>query len=141
NPVCCAAGRAVLGQLRDGKLARAAAELGARLSDDLRSYARSGRPGAAYVGDVRGRGLALGVELVDPLTREPDAKLTAKAVYRGWHLGVVAYPVRDNVIELTPALTITAPELDRAVELLTRAIDDAASGYVTDEEIAHYTGW
>lgn len=141
NPVCCAAGRAVLGQLRDGKLARAAAQHGARLGDQLRSYAGSGRPGADRVGDVRGRGLALGVELVDPLTRARDGNLTAKAVYRGWQLGVIAYPVRDNVIELTPPLTITVAELDRAVQLLTRAIDDAALGNVTDEEIAHYTGW
>lgn len=140
NPVSCAAGRAVLGLLRDGSLAQAAAKRGAQLLRGLQEYAVSDRAGAAHVGDVRGRGLALGVELVDADGR-PDPALTAKAVFAGWRLGVVAYPVRDNVIELTPALTIGEDEVETAVRLLGDAIDSAAAGEVSDEDVVPYGGW
>lgn len=141
NPISCAAGRAVLGVLRDGTLAEAAKERGGQLRAGLEEYAASDRPGARHVGDVRGRGLALGVELVEPGTRDPAAALTAQAVFALWQLGGIAYPVRDNVIEITPALTITAREVDRAVGLLAGAIDAAASGEVSEEDVAPFSGW
>ncbi|WP_281966271.1 aspartate aminotransferase family protein [Serinicoccus marinus] len=141
NPVSCAAGRAVLGLLRDGTLARSAIELGERMTDGLRRYAASDRPGAENVGDVRGRGLALGVELVHEGTLGPAPALTAKTVMAAWRLGAVVYPVRDNVLEITPPLVITPEEADRGVNLLTRAIDAAVGGEVTDEDVAAYSGW
>ncbi len=141
NAVSCAAGRAVVGLVRDGRWTRAAAERGEQLVSAWEAYRASGRPGAARVGDVRGLGLACGVELVRPGTREPDADLTAKTLYRGWHLGVIAYPVRDNVIELTPPLVIGADELDTALALLMQALDDAVGGVVTDEDVAAFSGW
>lgn len=141
NPASCAAGRAVLSVLRDGALATAAQARGAQLRAGLEGYAASARPGAVHVGDVRGRGLALGVELVRPGTREPAADLTAQAVFALWRLGGIAYPVRDNVIEITPALTISEAEVDHAVELLARAIDAAASDQVSEEDVAPFSGW
>lgn len=141
NPVSCAAGRAVLGLLRDGSLARSGIELGERMTEGLRRYATSDRPGAENVGDVRGRGLAMGVELVHEGTRDPAPALTAKTVMAAWRLGVVVYPVRDNVLEITPPLVITAEEADRGVDLLTLAIDAAVGGEVTDEDVEAYSGW
>ncbi|GAA1799252.1 aspartate aminotransferase family protein [Agromyces neolithicus] len=142
NPISCAAGRAVLEIVRDGAATRNAHERGARLRALLDEYARGSRPGARRVGDVRGRGLAIGVELVlDRASKAPDADLAAKAAYRAWELGAVAYPVRGNVIELTPPLTISADRVDSAVEMLTRAIDDAVAGAVTDEQVAPFQGW
>lgn len=141
NPVSCAAGRAVLGLLRDGSLGRAVVARGEQLRTGLEAYAGSGRPGAAWVGDVRGRGLALGVELVEPGSREPAAELTSKAVFALWRLGAIAYPVRDNVIELTPPLTISEAEVSQAVTLLSEAVDAAADGLVSDEDVAPYSGW
>lgn len=142
NPVSCAAGRAVLRILRDTAVIRNAADRGEQLRSLLEIYARGGRPGARRIGDVRGRGLSLGVELVcDRASLEPDADLTAKVAYRLWQLGAVAYPVRGNVLELTPPLTITASAIDRAGELITQAIDDAVEGAVSDEMIAAFQGW
>ena len=142
NPISCAAGRAVLALVRDGAATRNAGERGAQLRALLEGYARSGRPGAARVGDVRGLGLSLGVELVAGRgDRAPDAVLTAKAAYRAWELGAVAYPVRGNVLELTPALTISAAAVERAGAILAQAIDDAVAGAVSDEQIAPYSGW
>lgn len=140
NAVSCAAARAVLELLRDGSLTRAAADRGAQLSSLLRTWASSAAPGAERVGEVRGRGLSIGIELVDT-DEQPDDELTAMAVYRAWHLGAVAYPVRGNVIEVTPPLTITEEEVEEAARILARAIAEAAGGAVSREEIAPYAGW
>ena len=139
NPVCAAAGRAVLATIVGDGLADRAAGIGALLSDSLRGLA--GSPGADRIGDVRGRGLAIGVELVDPATGERDPRLAAQVVYRAWELGAVVYYVGGNVLEITPPLVLEEAEAGRAVEILGAAIADAAAGRVDAEEVARYAGW
>lgn len=136
NPICAAVGRAVLKTLVDDDLPAASAAAGARLRAGL------SRLGLEQVGDVRGRGLAIGVELVvDRETKQPDPLLAAKAVYRAFELGAVVYYVGGNVLEVTPPLVISDDEVDRAVDLLGSAIADAAAGKVADETVAPYAGW
>jgi 4-aminobutyrate aminotransferase len=139
NPVCAAAGRAVLATIVGDELPDRAAKIGALLADGLRAL--SGSPGSGRIGDVRGRGLAIGVELVDPDTGERDSRLAAQVVYRAWELGAVVYYVGGNVLEITPPLVLTEAEAGRAVEILGAAIDDAAAGKVNAEEVAKYAGW
>lgn len=141
NPVCCAAARAVLAALADGELAARAVALGDRARARLTDYLASGRPGADRVGDVRGRGLLLGVELVEAGSTEPDAALAAATSFAGWGHGVVAYQVRDNVLEITPPLTIGADQLDLALDRLLDALDAAARGEVDPADLAAYSGW
>ncbi|MBN9619955.1 MAG: aminotransferase class III-fold pyridoxal phosphate-dependent enzyme, partial [Actinobacteria bacterium] len=103
NPICTAAGRAVLRTLAEEQIPDAAAERGAQLLAGLRGFAASGRPGSEFVGDVRGRGLAIGVDLVtDRASRARATDLARKAVYRAWQLGAVVYYVGGNVLEVTP---------------------------------------
>jgi 4-aminobutyrate aminotransferase len=139
NPVCTAAGRAVLATIVGDQLPDRAAKIGALLSDGLRGL--SGSPGSERIGDVRGRGLAIGLELVDPDTGERDSRLAAQVVYRAWELGAVVYYVGGNVLEITPPLVLTEAEASHAVELLGAAIADAAAGKVNAEEVARYAGW
>ncbi|MFF2273997.1 aspartate aminotransferase family protein [Agromyces sp. NPDC058136] len=142
NPISCAAGRAVLEIVRSGVATANARERGEQLKALLSGYAHGSRAGASRVRDVRGRGLSVGVELTaEGASAAADADLTAKVVYRAWQLGAVAYPVRGNVIELTPSLLISAEAIAQAAEILMAAIDDAALGVVSDEEIAPYQGW
>lgn len=142
NPICTAAGRAVLRTLVAERIPDAAAERGAQLLARLREFAASDRPGAEFVGDVRGRGLAVGVDLVtDRASRERATDLARKTVYRAWQLGAVVYYVGGNVLEVTPPLVITADEVDEAAQILTAAIADAAAGLVSDEMVAPYAGW
>lgn len=132
NPACAAAGRAVLRTLAEERLPEAAAAAGERLLAGLRKIDEP------RIGDVRGRGLAIGVDLVaDGTTRDP--KLAQKAVYRAWQLGAVVYYVGGNVLEVTPPLTISDAEVDLAVELLAQAVQEAEQ--VSDEEVAPYAGW
>jgi 4-aminobutyrate aminotransferase len=136
NPVCTAAGRAVLRTLIEDDLPARAKAAGERLRAGLTRLALD------QVGEVRGRGLAIGVELVaDRRTKEPDRMLAAKTVYRAFELGVVVYYVGGNVLEVTPPLVISDDEVDQAVDLLGCAIADAAAGKVADETIAPYAGW
>jgi 4-aminobutyrate aminotransferase len=146
NPVCTAAGRAVLRTLVDEDLPAAAAAAGARLMAGLREIADGSGPGGHSagdrIGDVRGRGLAIGVDLVqDRQSMRRDAALAQKTVYRAWQLGAVVYYVGGNVLEITPPLVITDEEVDRALEVIGQAIGDAVRGLVSDEEVAPYTGW
>jgi 4-aminobutyrate aminotransferase len=134
NPTCAAAGRAVLRTLAEERLPEAAAAAGKRLLAGLRKVA-AGQP---RIGDVRGRGLAIGVDLVaDGVERDPV--LAQKVVYRAWQLGAVVFYVGGNVLEVTPPLTISDAEIDLAVEILAQAVEEADA--VTDEEVAPYAGW
>jgi 4-aminobutyrate aminotransferase len=139
NPVCTAAGRAVLATIVGDRLPEHAAKVGALLADGLRGLA--GSPGSERIGDVRGRGLAIGLELVDPQTGDRDPRLAAQVVYRAWELGAVVYYVGGNVLEITPPLVLTENEASQAVEILGAAIADAAAGKVNAEEVARYAGW
>jgi 4-aminobutyrate aminotransferase len=139
NPVCAAAGRAVLATIVGDRLPERAAAIGGQLADGLRALA--GSPGADRIGDVRGRGLAIGLELVDPQTGDRDPRFAAQVVYRAWELGAVVYYVGGNVLEITPPLVLTEAEAGRAVEILGAAIADAAAGRVNAEEVARYAGW
>ncbi|BCI50989.1 aspartate aminotransferase family protein [Mycolicibacterium litorale] len=139
NPVCTAVGRAVLDTIVTEQLADRAAKTGTLLQDSLRALA--GSPGADRIGDIRGRGLAIGLELVDSATGAPDPRLAAQVVYRAWELGAVVYYVGGNVLEITPPLILTDAEAVRAAEILGAAIADAAAGKVDDEEVAKYAGW
>lgn len=137
NPICTAAARAVLRTLQAESLPERAAAAGERLQAGLRQ-ATADQP---EVGQIRGRGLAIGVDLVEPgsTARRPD--LAAATVYRLWELGAVAFYVGGNVLEITPPLVITDFEVDQAVELLAAAIADAAAGRVDAEAVARYAGW
>jgi len=130
NPVCAAAGSAVLATLVAEDLTERASSLGTRLLDGLRDIASGAGPGgsevAERIGDVRGRGLAIAVDLVrDRTTMTRDPLLAEAVVFRAWELGAVVHHVGGNVLEITPPLVVSASEIDLAVDILGRAISDA----------------
>src|SRR5919112_985260 len=138
NPYSTAVARAVLATYRAEGLVERAAQAGERLRRGLREATAH----LDVVGDVRGRGLAIGVDLVtDRASCGRDAALAARTVYRVWELGGVVFYVGGNVLEVTPPLVITDDEVDRAVELLAQGIEDAAAGQVSDAQVAPYAGW
>ena len=106
NPLACAVGREVLRLLADGRVIEESAELGARAAARLRS---AGHPA---VREVRQRGLWLGIELV------PGAPSAREASKRLMERGVLAKDTHETTLRLAPPLTVTAEELDWALERL-----------------------
>lgn len=140
NPIAASAALAVLRTIRDDRLVEHAGRIGRRLMEGLDALKQK----HALIGDVRGRGLAIGVELVaDRASRTPAKKQTAKTVYRAWELGLCLYYVGldSNVLELTPPLTLSESETDEGLSLLDQALGDVAAGRVPDEKVAAFAGW
>lgn len=139
NPVCSAAGRAVLRIVAEEGLPARARSVGAHLASGLEQLAVR----HPAVGEVRGRGLILGFEMTDPASGRAAPALAAKVSLRAFELGAVLYPVgaTGNVLELTPPLTMSVGDADRALDILDRAVGDVGRGLVSDDSIASFQGW
>src|SRR6516162_7873554 len=117
NPVACAAALAVLDVIEDEGLVASAAEVGGHLLDGLRALQQR----HPVIGDVRGEGLLLGVELVeDPQTRAPAARRAhqvAEAMRdRGILLGTTGSV--GNVLKIRPPLVFQRDHADLLLETL-----------------------
>jgi 4-aminobutyrate aminotransferase len=140
NPVACAAALATLDVIEELNLVAAAGDIGAYLLESLKQLQGQHR----LIGQVRGLGCILGVELVrDRGTREPAANETAKLAYRCYENGLLIFygGLYSNVLELTPPLTLTRADVDRGVDILDRSLTDVEAGRVTDEKLGAYAGW
>ena len=124
NPVAAAAALATIRTMRELDLPAKARAIGETLSTRLHALAAE----APIVGDVRGRGAMMAIELVQPGTTEPNAA-AAKAVvaYCNQH-GVLALScgTYGNVIRLLPPLVITDAQLSDGLDVLTEAVRAAS---------------
>jgi 2,2-dialkylglycine decarboxylase (pyruvate) len=130
DPLAAAVGNTVLDVLEREGMAAQAATKGARLAAGLRELMDR----HAVVGDVRGRGLLQGVELVlDRETRASapalGAAVTARGLELGLHVNVVQLGEMGGVLRIAPALTTTDAELDRGLAILDQAIADVAPAF------------
>ncbi len=119
NPLAAAAALATLEVIdRDGLAARAA-RLGERAMGRLRALAAR----VPLVGDVRGRGLLLGVELVqDRAGRAPADDAADAVLYEALARGLSFKTAMGNVLSLSPPLTVTEEELDLGLGILEQAL-------------------
>lgn len=115
NPVSIAAGRAVLGVIHDEQLQERAARIGAMFLDRLRQVS-AGHP---HVGQIRGAGLYIGLEIVtDPLTQGPSSSLALDAVegLRDRHVLTSVCGAGGNVLKLRPPLVFDEADVEWFVE-------------------------
>ena len=120
NPVCMAAGLAVLDVIDEDGLQENSRVVGGRLKAGLRRLMDS----HAVIGDVRGMGLMLGVELVrDRATKEPARQAAADVMEAAREMGVLIGKggLDGNVLRIKPPMCITADDVDFAVDVLDRA--------------------
>ena len=125
DPLPARVGLAVLAVLARENLAERAREMGGYLKDGLLGLKQR----YEVIGDVRGRGLLLGVELVkDRHGRTPDAALGARITRRCLELGlsmnIVSLPAMGSVWRIAPPLTVSQDEIDLGLSILDQAIGD-----------------
>lgn len=123
DPLPAAVGLKVLEIVqRDGLVARAA-EAGNMLADRLRALQQR----FDCIGDVRGRGLLLGMEIVaDRQSKQPapdlGARITRCCMELGLSMNIVQLPGMGGVFRIAPPLTVSDDEIDLGVDILERAI-------------------
>ncbi|MHB1312186.1 MAG: acetyl ornithine aminotransferase family protein [Gemmatimonadaceae bacterium] len=119
NPVCCAAALATL-DLVEHEYMGNAATVGAYFMDKLRALQ------ARYdcIGEVRGRGLMIGMELVGP-DHVADKRLCDNLITRAYQHGMLLLPCGVSTIRFMPPLLITTGDVDEAMEILEASLVDA----------------
>jgi len=123
DPLPAAAGVAVLDVIAEEGLVERARERGDYLIERLRELEQEHE----QIGEVRGRGLLVGLELVeDAETRRPanelGAAVTAECLVRGLSMNIVRSGSIANCFRLAPPLNVTVDEIDLAVEILDAAL-------------------
>jgi 2,2-dialkylglycine decarboxylase (pyruvate) len=136
DPLVAAVGNTVLDVLEADKLDHRARELGAFLNDGLHKLMARHE----VIGDVRGRGLMQGIELVtDRRTKEGNdargARVTQRSLELGLHLNVVQLPGMGGTFRIAPPLTATRDELELGLSILDQALTD------TDRDIGERIGF
>jgi 4-aminobutyrate aminotransferase len=96
------------------------------------------------IGDVRGLGLMIGVDVVkDKKTKEPDRKTALKIIWRAWEKGLImmTYGKYGNVLRIAPPLTIPEDDLERGLEIIEESVKDVLNGKVPDEVLKYMAAW
>jgi 4-aminobutyrate aminotransferase len=123
NPLSCAAAVAVIEVIREEKLLENANKQGAyalRRLGELKEQSE-------IVGDVRGKGLMIGVELVeDKESKKPAAQKAAQVITRAWKRGVAVVTCGASTIRVAPPLTIQREMLDTALDIVEDTIAEVA---------------
>ncbi len=133
NPVISAAAYATLKIIEEENLLENALKVGnfikKRLLEMKESY--------DVIGDVRGKGLMIGAEIVKPNTKIPDPDLTGKICWRAFELGLIlpSYGMFGNVIRITPPLVITKEIAEKGLEIMEQALKDALAGKVKHKTV------
>jgi 4-aminobutyrate aminotransferase len=115
NPLTCRAALTTLAIIEEEGLVENARRVGAHALERLHDLKRRHR----LIGDARGLGLLMGLELVqDPQTKQPADAAAEEVMYRALERGLSFKTTMGNVLTLTPPLVITEPQMDTALDVL-----------------------
>jgi len=121
NPVACAAGLATLQVIEEENLVESARALGNYALERMREMARR----HLLIGDVRGLGLLMGIELVrDRNTLRRATEEAEQVMYASLRRGLNFKVTMGNILTLTPALIISQAELNQALDILDDCIGE-----------------
>ncbi|WP_048152523.1 leucine/methionine racemase [Palaeococcus ferrophilus] len=138
NPVASRAALAVIEEIEGMDLLRRAEKLGNHAKKRLKGMKEEHE----LIGDVRGKGLMIGVDLVrDRETKERAYDEAKKVVWRAYELGLILAFLQGNVLRIEPPLTIEEEVLDEGLDRLERAIADVEEGKVGDDVLRKIQGW
>ena len=140
NPVVCAAALATLNVIEREGLPEKAVQSGKRAMDRFGEMMER----FEMIGDVRGRGLLIGVDLVkDRKTKEPARAEAMKVCYRAWEKGLImiSFGRFGNVLRIAPPLNIKREELETALMIIEESIEDVVKGRVPDSVLNEMSAW
>lgn len=124
NPLACAAANATLDLVR-GSLVDNAANVGAHFAARLKQLARD----YPCIGEVRGKGLMIGMELVEgDEAKTPARSLCDDVVTRAFHNGLLLLSCGASTVRFMPPLNVSAAEVDEAMDLLKTSLHQALCG-------------
>jgi 4-aminobutyrate aminotransferase len=121
NPVACAAGLATLQVIEEEKLVFHARELGRHALSRMTEMSRR----HSLIGDIRGLGLLLGIELLkNRATLKRAIQESEQVMYSALKKGLNFKITMGNILTLTPSLTISQSEMDSALNILDTCISE-----------------
>ena len=124
NPICCAAALATVELVAGGYVGNAA-KVGEHFLGKLRQLATRHE----VIGQVRGKGLMIGMELVaDRASRKPARELCDALVTRAYHNGLILLSCGQSTVRFMPPLMISAADVDEAVSLVELSLAEAQAG-------------
>jgi 4-aminobutyrate aminotransferase len=121
NPLCCAAALVTL-DLIEREYAANAAKVGAYFMERLREL----QSRHSVIGEVRGKGLMIGMELVsDRTSRKPCQASCGAAINGAFQRGLLLLPCGQSTVRFMPPLNVSVAQVDEAIDLLEAALVDA----------------
>jgi 4-aminobutyrate aminotransferase len=121
NPLACAAALATL-DLVEREYAANAARVGEYFIGRLRELAQR----YECIGDVRGKGLMIGMELIEArATRVPARALTDAVLTRAFHNGLLLLSCGQSTVRFIPPLMVTREQIDEALPMIERSLAEA----------------
>jgi 4-aminobutyrate aminotransferase/(S)-3-amino-2-methylpropionate transaminase len=121
NPLACVAALEVLGLLTEGTMMARAK----KIEERFRAWGEGMRKKTALIGDVRGRGAMMALELVvDQATKKPAKEQTAQVAKKAYETGLITITAgtNGNVIRTLMPLVISDEELEEGLEILSEAL-------------------
>jgi 4-aminobutyrate aminotransferase len=132
NPLCCAAALATLEVVEQTLAAGTIVETGAYFTEALRGLQARHH----VIGEVRGRGLMIGMELItDRTSKTPAKELADSVIHRAFHNGLLLLTCGVSTIRFMPPLLISRSQVDEAIALLETSLIEAIAGQTTRREI------
>jgi len=138
NAVCCAAALANIEVIKEEQLVERSAALGAQVMARFREMQQK----YELIGDVRGKGLLIGVDLVkDRQTKERARDEAAKVCMRCYQKGLILSFFSNSVLRIAPPLVVSDAETEHALQVIEDSLTEVLEGKVPDELIRETKGW
>jgi len=95
-----------------------------------------------FIGEIRGLGLSIGVDLVkDELTKERNKEAAAKICYCAWKKGLLLSFFSNSVLRIQPPLVITEEEFNKGIDIIEECMSDFKKGLLSDDILKVTKGW
>ncbi|MBZ2174637.1 aspartate aminotransferase family protein [Schnuerera sp. xch1] len=138
NPIACRAALATIEVIKEENLINHSKELGEYVKERFNEM----KDKYSLIGDVRGLGLSIGVDLVkDRDTKEKAQNAAAKICYRCWEKGVLLTFFSNSVLRIQPPLVINKEQIDKALNIIEESINEYINGHIPDEVLEIAKGW